>query len=324
MIEKTLSNAETPSGPGPATPEAQKQRIADLVGEFSIETVPVSAAELGSLAGQLEPGAPVYVGWPPGRTLDAVVDTAVRLHQLGCSPVPHIVARNLADGDDLAALLRRLCAQAGVDQVLVVGGGRASPVGEFSRALQLLETGHFEAAGIRRIGIAGYPEGHPRVAKRLLFEALRKKIAAGRRAGMDMHIVTQFGFDADAVVAWIDEVRRSVGDIPVRVGIPGPARLTSLVKYAWICGVGDSVRFLTRGAASVVKVATVWTPDKFLAALAGHPGAGPRAAIEAVHFYSFGGAPRTARWAARVGAGNFTLHRDGQGFTVPDDPRGSE
>jgi methylenetetrahydrofolate reductase (NADPH) len=318
MIGETYSGVEAPSQFESWLAGAQTERIVDLIRDFSIETVPISAPKITSMGVHLEHGSDVYVGWPPSRSIGAVIETAARLSRWGYRPVPHIAARSIATRDDLAQALRRLSAEAGVDQVLLVGGSRFKPLGEFHCALQILETGLFEEFGIRRLGLAGHPEGHPEVGRGDLVEALRQKLAYGRRAGVDMYIATQFGFDANAVVTWVEEVRRAFGPVPVHVGVPGPASLTSLVKYARICGIGDSVRFLTRGANSVLKLATTWTPDKFLTALAHYQVAKPRSGIEKVHFYSFGGAARTARWLAGVRDGNFTVHADGRGFTVSD------
>ena len=229
--------------------------------------------------------------------------------------MPHIAARNIASRDRLAKFLQRVTSEAGVDQVLIIGGSREKPSGAFHCTQQILETGLLEEFGITRIGIAGHPEGHPEIARDELLKALRQKIAHGRKTGADMYIVTQFCFDPNAVVEWESEVRAAIGDVPIHVGIPGPASLTGLVKYARMCGVGESVRFLTRGASTALKLAA-WTPDKLLTALAHYKGANPGSSIAKAHFYCFGGAAKTAHWLAGVAGENFTMRRDGQGFAV--------
>ncbi len=87
--------------------------------------------------------------------------------------------------------------------------------------------------------------------------------------------------------------------VPVHVGMPGPASLTSLVKYARICGVGASVSFLTRGASSPHKL-LLWSPDHFLTRLANTSAADPDCGNEKAHFYGFGGIAKTARWLAAL------------------------
>lgn len=317
------------SGPAGAPPspsweaDAQKRRIVDFVRDYSIETVSVSSAEIAALGAYLRPGAQVYVVSPPGRPLDDVADAAAHISGLGFRPVPHIAARSIASRDRLAKFLQRVTSEAGIDQVLVIGGSRGKAVGAFHCTLQILETGLLEEFGIARIGIAGHPEGHPEIAQDDLVKALRQKVAHGRKAGADMYIVSQFCFDPNAVVRWESEVRGAVGDIPIHVGIPGPASLTGLVKYARMCDVGESVRFLTRGASTALKLAT-WTPDKFLTALAHYKDANPGSNIAKAHFYCFGGAARTARWLAGVGEEKFSMRRDGQGFAVDGKARPRE
>ncbi len=316
--EMTGDKSAEPVGASPSQSweaDAQKRRIVDFVSDYSIETVSVSSTELAALGAYLQPGASVYVVSPPGRSLDDVADATAHIKGMGFRPVPHIAARSIASRDHLAKFLRRVTSEAGIDQVLVIGGSSGKPAGGFHCTLQIFETGLLEEFGIARIGIAGHPEGHPEIAHDDLVTALRQKTAHARKAGADIYIVSQFCFDPNAVVRWESEIRQAVGDIPIHVGIPGPASLTGLVKYARMCDVGESVRFLTRGASTAPKLAT-WTPDKFLTALAHYKGANPGSNIAKAHFYCFGGAARTARWLASVGEENFSMRRDGQGFAV--------
>ncbi|MEE8444388.1 MAG: methylenetetrahydrofolate reductase, partial [Alphaproteobacteria bacterium] len=170
--------------------EAQGGLHADFLRGFSIETLPVSSSEVAALAAQLPPGTEVYIGWPSSRGPGYIIDAARQLRAAGHRPVPHIAARRVTSRDDLAGFLRRLTTEAGVDQVLVVGGQPAEPVGPFHAALQIFETGLLEEFGIRRIGVAGHPEGHPAVAREDLVVALREKIDHGKRTGADIHVVT--------------------------------------------------------------------------------------------------------------------------------------
>lgn len=315
MIGDNMPNPLDAPPSRPWEADAQKRRIIDFVTDFSIETVSVSAAELAVLGAYLPRDADVYVVSPPGRSLDDIADAAAHIHGLGFRPVPHIAARSIASRDGLAEFLRRVTSEAAVDQVLIVGGSRGKPAGGFHCALQVLETGLLEEFGIARIGIAGHPEGHPEIPHDDLMAALRQKIAHGRKAGADMYVVSQFCFDPNVVVKWESDIREAIGDIPIHVGIPGPASLTGLVKYARMCDVGESVRFLTRGASTALKLAT-WTPDKFLTALAHYKGANPGSNIAKAHFYCFGGAARTAHWLVGVLEEKFSMRRDGQGFAV--------
>lgn len=318
MLGKNVLGVKAPPQSGPRDAGAQVRRIVDFVRDFSIETTPVSSREIASFGAHLRRGTTVYVVSPPGRRLGDIIETARGLHRFGFRPVPHIAARSIADRDCLANFLQQITSQAGVDQVLVVGGSRVKPVGDFHCALQIIETGLLDKFGIRRIGVAGHPEGHPVVPREEIMESLRQKVAYGRRVGAEIHVVTQFCFDPDLVVDWEKDIRATVGDIPVHVGIPGPASLTSLVKYARICNIGESVRFLTRGASAALKLVN-WSPDYFLTALVNHKAVDPDCGITKAHFYSFGDVTGTARWLAAARDSVIAMHRDGRGFAVADD-----
>lgn len=305
------------SGPasGSWQDRAEARRIVGLLEDFSIESLPATEKAVASLGETLRPGAPVYVVSPPARTQSEVVETAVLLDRAGFRPVPHVAARSFADRDRLADYLWRLTSRARVDRVLLVGGNRRKPIGEFETALDVLETGLFQEFGIRRVGLAGHPEGHPEVAADVIAAALRDKIAYGREAGLEMHVVTQFCFDPHVVIDWVAELQSDLGPVPVHVGVPGPGSLTSLVRFARMCKIGDSVRFLTRGAGKALLLAN-WTPDKFLTALAYYTSVNPDCGIDRLHFYSFGGTLRTAKWLAAVCKGDFAMHSDGRGFSL--------
>jgi len=301
---------------------AQIQRIRDLVDDFSIELVPTSAPDVGNLKSDLAPGSRVYLVAIPDRPFSYIVETATELRRAGLQPVPHIAARSIADRDRLADYLWRLTSAGGVDQVLVIGGTRAKPVGDYQCSQDILDSGLLQEYGVRRVGLAGHPEGHPDVDDAALMTALRQKIETCRRIGIDPYLVSQFSFDPHAVVTWEAEIRRAIGPIPIHVGVPGPASLTSLVGYARKCRIGDSVRFLTKGASTALKLVT-WTPDDFLTALASYRSANPGSLVTKMHFFSFGGAARTARWLTAVGRGGFTMRRDGRGFSVVEAAAGS-
>lgn len=320
MFGARIQGAKAPLPAGSPGADAQVRRIVDFVSDFSIETVPTSSRDIKSFSAHLARGTKVYVVSPPSRRLGDIAETARCLHKLGLRPVPHIGASSIADRGSLADFLQQVTLQAGVDDVLVVGGSRAKAVGEFHNSLQILETGLLDRFGIRRIGVAGHPEGHPTVSEDELMEALRRKRDYARQTGAELYIVTQFCFDPDIVVDWVKRVRASVGNVPVHVGIPGPASLTSLVKYARICSIGASVSLLTRGAGSAIKLAT-WMPDQFLTALANHRAVDPDCGIGKAHFYSFGGAARTARWLMAVRNSAIAMSEDGRGFTVTENTK---
>jgi len=296
--------------------DTAKRRIRELVSGFSIEVTPATAARHGALADLLPPGTRVYVAFVPGEDYRNVAATAARVRREGLVPVPHFPARSMVDRAQLDDYLRRVTGEAGVDEVLVIGGGIDLPRGAFSGTLALLETGLFEAHGIRAIGLAGHPEGQRELPAPGAAATLEQKLAYASRTSAAVRLVTQFMFEAEPLIAWERMIRAAGSDLPIHVGVPGPATIKSLLNYARLCGVGNSMRVLTRQAGSLLKLASRSYPDALIAALALHRASDPDCRIERLHFYPFGGLARTARWLEAIGAGAFTVHEDGLGFTV--------
>ena len=291
-------------------------RISDLVADFSIEITPATAARHAALADLLPAGTRVYVAFVPGADHRSVAATAARVRREGLVPVPHFPARSIVDRAQLEDYLRRVTAEAGVDEVLVIGGGIDLPRGAFAGTRSLLETGLFEAHGIRVIGLAGHPEGQRQLSAPGAPMTLEQKVDYARRTSAEVRLVTQFMFEAEPLFAWERMVRAQGNDLPIHIGVPGPATLKSLLGYARLCGVGNSMRVLTQQAGNLLKLASLSYPDALIAALARHRASDPHSRIERLHFYPFGGLARTARWLEAIRAGAFTLHDDGLGFTV--------
>ena len=290
--------------------------ISDLVADFSIEITPATAARHAALADLLPAGTRVYVAFVPGADHRSVAATAARVRREGLVPVPHFPARSIVDRAQLEDYLRRVTAEAGVDEVLVIGGGIDLPRGAFAGTRSLLETGLFEAHGIRVISLAGHPEGQRQLCAPGAPMTLEQKVDYARRTSAEVRLVTQFMFEAEPLFAWERMIRAQGNDLPIHIGVPGPATLKSLLGYARLCGVGNSMRVLTQQAGNLLKLASLSYPDALIAALARHRARDPHSRIERLHFYPFGGLARTARWLEAIRAGAFTLHDDGLGFTV--------
>ena len=84
------------------------------------------------------------------------------------------------------------------------------------------------------------------------------------------------------------------------MGIPGPATIKTLVKYAAMCGVGNSARFIRKQALNITKLLTVNTPDDFVAGLAQVHYGQPELGIAGPHLYPFGGFDKLFDWIATV------------------------
>jgi methylenetetrahydrofolate reductase (NADPH) len=207
-----------------------------------------------------------------------------------------------------------------VDQVLVVGGGTEKPLGALSGTNALLQTGVLERYGIKTIGLAGHPEGHRDLPKPAVAATLEDKWAYAERTEAECRLVTQFLFDAAPLLAWERALRARGNSLPIHVGIPGPATIKTLLNYARMCGVGNSMRVLTRQGGSLLRLAGLSYPDRLLTALAHHQADDEGTMIKRLHLYPFGGIARTAHWINAVREGRFDMHRNGLGFTVDSDP----
>jgi methylenetetrahydrofolate reductase (NADPH) len=268
-----------------------------LLHPFSVEITPREASKLPPLSDVLDPDTAVYLTFLPRNRWEQTVAAARWVADAGMRPVPHLAARAVPDHDSLRRMLADLAA-AGVADLLVVAGGM-DPVGEFHESAQILDSGCLEEAGIRRIGVAGHPEGHPDVADDELARALVTKNSIARERGLDVHLVTQFCFAAEPIIAWERRIREAGNELPIRVGLPGLTSPTELLRFGLSCGVGPSLKVLRQQTGGLFKLATTSTyhPDETLLDVAAAVAADPGSLIHAVHFFPFGSLVPTAEWA---------------------------
>ncbi|MEJ6785568.1 methylenetetrahydrofolate reductase [Aminobacter sp. Piv2-1] len=272
------------------------ETVSSLVGNFSIEALPKDTQKLDDLRDHLPAGTRVYVAYTSGSTSE-IVDAAEKLRHQGMEPVPHIPARRFSSHDELREFLGKLAARAAVKQVLLVGGDVSRPEGPYAASLDVLRTGMLEGHGIEAVGLAGHPEGHPAVSRDELRNALIDKCEYADKAGLEVSLVTQFLFDTDKLFAWhADFVEKTAPGIAVDVGLPGLAKITTLMRFAKDCGVGASLGMLTRHAGRAFKLATSFSPEDTLLDLAGGVHKAGRPIFRSVHFYPFGSFERTADW----------------------------
>ena len=295
--------------------KASIQQIQTAVQGWSIEVTPASASKIGSFADCLSPGTTVNVTFLPGSDPMDTVAVAKRLHNEGMNAVPHLAARSLKDSDQIDTLLASYRAEAGVDEVLIIGGGVDQPVGAFDNSLQVLETGFLQKHGIRRVGVAGHPEGSPDISDIEIAESLGAKNALAKREGLEMYIETQFCFEASIVLKWEKSVRAAGNELPIRIGIPGPATIKTLFRFAQISGIGPSMRFISKQARNVTKLMTVQSPHLLLSDLAQGMADDSDCLIKHFHFYPFGGFAKTAIYANAIASGSIQLLPKG-GFDV--------
>ena len=281
--------------PRPATALApQRRRVTELVGACSIEVSPRDELAGERLGEVLAPGRTVFVNHPGSVTHHDIVAACARLRRGGFEPVPHIAVRRLASFTQASDFLQRAAGEAEISTALIIGGDPDHPVGPFPDSHDLLASGLVERHGLRAVAFAGYPEGHPRIAARTLEEALRAKVALARGQGLDVSLVTQFGFDAAPILRWIEALRAQHVICPVRVGIAGPATVATLAKFAVRCGIGESLRALARGYTAFARILAEAGPDALVDALV--DGEDRDFPIDGLHVFTFGGVRRAAAW----------------------------
>jgi methylenetetrahydrofolate reductase (NADPH) len=287
-----------------------KVSVQNLVKGYSIETTVKEGERVERFSDFVPAGTQIYIAHVPGTDLRETVALAGRLRKEGLEPVPHVVARRMDGLPMVDDFVSRLASEAGVQQVLSVAGDNEPPVGQLHSALQILESGIYEKHGIKKIGVAGHPEGHRAVQEPVLRDALRRKNAYAEKTGANVYVVTQFTFTAEPVIAWENSHGGDIGKLPITVGLPGLASVKTLLKFAMDCGVGASLQAFTKRAASFTKLLTVSTPDTIVVGLARHREQNPQSHIGAVHFFPFGGFKRTAEWANKIASGNFEFAAD--------------
>jgi methylenetetrahydrofolate reductase (NADPH) len=305
-------NALQEEPPSVENPLDIRAAIQNLVRGFSIEATVRTPNVAADCAHWLAPGTRVYISMLPGQTYQQTAALAVRLARAGLKPVPHVTARGLASLQTAADFLARVNSEAGVDRVLLLGGDRSMVAGPFESSAALLATGLLARHGMRGIEVAGYPEGHPGIAEPLLQVALEQKVKLSREQGVELGVLTQFSFRPDRIAAWTRQVQAAHANLPVAVGIAGPANVTTLLKYAMRCGVAASVGMLGKQSGSVLRLLSEAGPEPVVHALAAQAVVAQAVKVDAAqfarcHLFSFGGIERTARWARAVEEGRFEL-----------------
>jgi methylenetetrahydrofolate reductase (NADPH) len=295
------------------SPDELKSAIISFLDGYSIEATPHDEKNFDSFPDTLPPGTSVYMAHPPGVPLDDIVRLALRLKQLGFNPVPHVISRKLESRDQLERALDAL-AKGGINEALVLGGDAAVENAAFDSSLEVLQTGLFGQYGFRAVGVAGHPEGSKAIGEQRVAEALQGKNEFAKTADFDVRIVTQFGFDPDAVTEWERETSEAGVTLPIHVGVAGPASVRQLVKFAMLCGIGTSAKMAMSRSGATANLLRSQAPDDMITHIARHRAGRPETRLAKVHFFCFGGVVKTAKWANTVVGGNFDLNRDATGF----------
>ncbi|MEZ5709308.1 MAG: methylenetetrahydrofolate reductase [Blastomonas sp.] len=267
-----------------------------LLDHYSIEMTAKDVPQLEKAAHLIPPGTKIPVTYLPNESFDARIAAAARVRQLGFLPIPHISARRLASHDELRRFLEGLRRDAQIDHAFVVAGDPPEPLGPFEDALAIIRTGLLAEYGVKRVGISGYPEGHPEIGNDRLWTASVEKQLELDRRGHDFAIVTQFAFDADPVLAWLEGLRANGVNALIRIGIPGPASVRTLLRFAARCGVGASTRVMAKYGVSITRLLATAGPDRLIEDFAQRLDPAIHGDV-LLHLYPFGGLEATAQWA---------------------------
>ncbi len=297
-----LLNFKKDDGPvaGTLSPEVET-----FLQGYSIEVMPRTAEKVADFRAILPKGTRVYIAHIEGTPIEDMVATAKRLNADGFPVMPHFPARIIKDAATLKDWIARYQGEANVDQALLLAGGVDKPYGDFHSSMQLLEAGAFDAAGFKRLHVAGHPEGNkdidPDGSMKNVEEALHWKQKYSETTDAQMALATQFAFEAGPIIAWADSLKAAGIDLPVHIGIAGPAKLQTMIKFAIACGVGPSLRVLQRRAKDVTKLLMPFEPTDVISQLAAHKAANPDFNIAQVHFFPLGGIKTNANWAIQNG-----------------------
>ena len=274
--------------------------LKEFLTDFSIEVMPRTAAKIESFKEILPKNTRVYIAHIEGVPIEEMVQTAKRVSREGFNVMPHFPARIIKDKSTLEEWINIYQGEAGINQALLLAGGVDKPHGVFESSMQLVETELFEKYNFKNLHFAGHPEGNKDIDKggsnKNVDDALQWKQKFNERSDIDIAITTQFCFEAEPVIEWANSLTNNGINIPIHIGVAGPAKLQTLIKFSIACGVGPSLRVLQKRAKDVKKLLLPFDPNDFLETLAKHKKENPKFNISNIHFFPLGGINTNASW----------------------------
>ncbi|MFL2713498.1 MAG: methylenetetrahydrofolate reductase [Gammaproteobacteria bacterium] len=280
------------------------EAIKNFLDGFSIEVTPRAAAKIDNFAELIPKGTLIYIAHIEGTPIDEMIATAKKINEQGFSPMPHFPARIIKDKNVLQDWISKYQNEANVKNGLLIAGGANKPYGEYDSSIQLIESELFDKADFQNLHIAGHPEGSmdidPDGSTKNVDQALSWKNEFSKRTDAKMAITTQFSFDADSVIRWANNVKESGIDIPIHIGIAGPAKLQTLLRYSIECGVGASIKIIQKRAMDLTKLLLPYKPTNIITELATHKANNPSFNIEKVHFFPLGGIKQVSDFVTEV------------------------
>ena len=269
------------------------EAIKKFLDGFSVEVTPKAASKIENFEDYIPSGTLVYIAHIEGTPIEEMVATAKKINDQGFCAMPHFPARIIKDKNMLEDWIARYKNEANVSNALLIAGGANKPYGEYDSSIQLIESELFDKADFNNLHIAGHPEGSldidPDGSTINVDQALSWKNEFSKRTDANMAITTQFSFDASSVISWANNIKEAGIDIPVHIGIAGPAKLQTLLRYSIECGVGASIKIIQKRAKDLTKLLLPYKPTNIITELATYKANNPSFNIEKVHFFPLGG-----------------------------------
>ena len=280
------------------------ENIHNFLDSFSIEVTPNAANKIEKFSDYLPYGTLIYIAHIEGTPIEDTVRTAKKITDQGFIAMPHFPARIIKDKETLADWISQYQNEAGVENALLIAGGANKPYGEYDSSIQLIESELFDRAGFKNLHIAGHPEGNKDIdsdgTTLNVDNALSWKNEFSKRTNASMAITTQFCFDSSSVIHWANDIKKSGIDIPIHIGIAGPAKLQTLLRYSIECGVGASIKILQKRAKDITKLLLPYKPTQIIIELAEHKANNPSFNIEKVHFFPLGGIKQVSQFVKEI------------------------
>ena len=277
--------------------------VKNFLNGYSIEVTPNAAAKIENFAEVLPVNTRIYIAHIEGTPFDEMLTTAKKITNEGFIPMPHFPARIIEDKDMLESWLSQYSGEANVQEALLIAGGSEEPAGVYDSSIQIIETELFDKYSFKRLHVAGHPEGNKDIDKDSTHtnvnKALSWKNEYAKRTDAQIAIATQFCFDSEAIIQWANSLIDMNIDLPVHIGIAGPAKLQTLIRYSIECGVGASMKVLQKRAKDITKLLLPYEPTSVISELAEYKSQNPDFNIEQVHFFPLGGTKTTANWVKK-------------------------
>ncbi|HEY1819262.1 MAG TPA: methylenetetrahydrofolate reductase [Trebonia sp.] len=271
--------------------------MSTVLDDFSMEMTGKDVAKVENAASVIPAGTRINVTFLENEDLAMRVSAAAAVKRLGFTPVPHISARRIRSQEMLEEYLTGLRDIGASENILVVAGDPAVPMGPYEESLAVIESGVLQQYGVKHVSMSGHPSGDPNIPADVLFPAMERKAAALTKLQIPGSIITQVDFDVDRVLAWVAEVREHGVDLPVRVGVPGPASVKLLLGFASRLGLSTSTTIAKKYGLSVTNLLGKAGPENFIRDLQAGLDPGKHGVVK-LHFYTFGGFKTTAEWIA--------------------------